>query len=152
MEILKTHQHRLIFRIDKFAPKEYMKKWNELKVQIESNENNKNIVDQIKNYCKLEKNKELPYLNRCEGGMGGDNNTINKQIRFRHLYGCINPNDIDNYIILKEITSTDVEKWTYSELDDLIYAIIEVFNNYIEAEAVNGCIELVNHDISPLSR
>ena len=45
--------------------------------------NNRHIVEQIKNNCKLHKNKNLPYLERVEGGMGGNNNRTDKQIRFR---------------------------------------------------------------------
>ncbi len=47
------------------------------------NGNNKGIINQLLSYCKLESVKKLPYLNRCEGSIGGDNNNINKQLRFR---------------------------------------------------------------------
>ena len=82
MNILNTHDHKLRFRIDKDAPKEYMERWNDFKLKCESGKN-KIIVKQIKNYCKLKKNKLIPYLKCKEGGMGNGVNIINKQIRFR---------------------------------------------------------------------
>ena len=90
MNILSTHNHRLVFRIDNDAPKEYMERWEEFKFNCESGESgpstpgqNKYILEEMKTYCKLKQNKELPYLERTEGGLGGGNNIENKQIRFR---------------------------------------------------------------------
>ena len=87
MNILNTHHHRLIFRLeDAFicgSTGGYREKWNELKIKCQSGESgdNNHIVEQMKEYSKLEINKELPYLERAEGGLGGDNNLIHKQIR-----------------------------------------------------------------------
>ena len=39
-----------------------MKIWKEFKLKCE-NGDNKHVVEQIKSYCKLEKNKTMPYLN-----------------------------------------------------------------------------------------
>ena len=81
MNIINTYEHRLVFRIDNDAPKEYMDKWKKFKLNCESCESgpstpgkNKYILEQIKEYCILKQIKELPYLQRCEGGLGGDNN------------------------------------------------------------------------------
>ena len=49
-----------------------------------------------------------------------------------------------NNIIFNEIISTDIEKWTYAELDDLIYAFIKTANNYIGVDYVTGYIEMIN--------
>lgn len=152
MNLIETHEHKLIFKIDKDAPKEYMKRWKDFKLKCENGEN-EHIVEQIKEYCKLEKNKSLPYLKRTEGGLGGDNNLIDKQIRFRHIFKGKCFNDVcireDNSIIFiisnyKELTEQD--KWTYQELDDLIYAFTKVANNYVRAECVNGYIIMRNYD------
>ena len=81
--------------------------------------------------------------------MGGNNNFVNKQIRFREFF----PNDNrslndgswkDNDIVLTEITSTEEERWTYEELDDLIYGFIKTANYKLQAECVSGVIEMVN--------
>ena len=142
MNILNTHEHKLCFRIDTDAPSDYMNRWKTFKQKCESGEN-EYIVEQIKGYCKLEKNKNLPYLNRCEGGMGGNNNVIHKQIRFRQIRG---KNDYrylkDNAIIIDRVYNTETEKWTYDELDDLIYAFIKTANYNVQAECVRGCIEM----------
>ena len=144
MNILDTHEHKLCFRIDANAPPDYMKRWKTFKQKCESGENEL-IVEQIKGYCKLKQNKNLPYLNRCEGGMGGNNNVIHKQIRFRQDRG---ENDYrylkDNAIIIDRVYNTETEKWTYDELDDLIYAFIKTACYNVQADCVKGCIEMVN--------
>ena len=97
----------------------------------------------MKKYCKLEQNKNIPYLKREEGGIGGDNNNTDKQIRFFRLYSkSINYNDKD--IVLNQIINTNIEKWSYDELDDLIYALTKTFNYFVKSECVNGVIEISN--------
>jgi hypothetical protein len=51
----------------------------------------------------------------------------------------------DTNIIFNEIISTDIEKWTYSELDDFIYAFIKTANYNIGTECVSGYIEIRNN-------
>ena len=148
MKLFDRYIHKLRFFIDKDAPKEYIKRWKEFKKKCESGKN-KHIVDQIKSYCKLENNKNLPYLNNSEGGMGGNNNMIHKQIRFRDrvLFSMIYQNYEnyeDNDIMFDQIFFTDTEHWTYEELDDLIYAFIKTSNYNIKSDCVNGCIEMIN--------
>ena len=102
---------------------------------------NAEIVKHIQGYCKLECNKLLPYLNRSEGGMGGDDNSSDKQIRFRMDIGCKKDNDI----VLQEIDcDTSMNKWTYDELDDLILAFTKTANRYVEAECVTGYIKMIS--------
>ncbi len=137
-QILETHIHKLRFRIDSDAPEKYMKEWKKLKNKLEDGEN-KFLCEEIKRFCKLEINKNLPILNRCEGGLGGDNNITNKQIRFRKNFSI----NFDNDIILL-VQNSDVEKWTYEELDDLMFATIVSINKFMEARCTNGCIEMVN--------
>ena len=142
MYILETHNHKLIFRIDKDAPKDYINRWEKIKNDCEKKDN-KYIIEKMKTYCKLEQNKNLPYLQRDEGGIGGDNNIINKQIRFFRLYSMhLNYNDKD--IVLHRISNTNTEKWTYDELDDLVYAFTKTFNYFVKSNCVNGFIEMSN--------
>jgi hypothetical protein len=146
--ILNTHIHKIRFRIDKDASKDYMDKWEQLKYRCE-NGDNKYIIDKMKTYCKLEQNKIIPYLQRCEGGMGGDCNIENKQIRFRMVmedWKKYLPDYMDNDIILHEIINGKNEKWSYEELDDFIYALTKTFNYYLGTNCVNGVIELYNKD------
>ena len=155
MNIINTYEHRLVFRIDNDASKEYMDRWKEFKLNCESGESgpstpgkNKYILEQIKESCILKQIKELPYLQRCEGGLGGNNDIENKQIRFRYYrYNELwskNPMYIDNEIIMEQITDGEKEIWTYEELDDIIYGFIKTANEIMESECINGCIELKN--------
>lgn len=149
MNLLNTHNYRLVFYLDGDAPEKYIKKWNKFKLECESG-NNKHIVEQIKKHCKLEINQNLHYLERVEGGLGGNNNEIHKQIRFRHIFmeqqlnGDIPYYKKDTNIIFNEIISTNIEKWTYDDLDDLIYAFIKTANYNIGSECVTGYIEMRN--------
>ena len=144
MNILNTYIHKLRFSIDSDAPSKYLEKWYHLKQKCETGDN-KDIVKQIKNNSKLDMNKNLPYLNRSEGGLGGDNNINNKQIRFRDNWGENDYRDQkDDNIILHEITNGTDEIWTYKELDDLIYSFTKVANNYLGTECVKGSIEMID--------
>ena len=143
MNILNTHIHELKFYIDKDAPSECMNRWTDLKTKCE-NGKNKQIVEHLKSYCKLAVNKDLPYLERAEGGLGGNDNLVNKQIRFRIHNISLGRYSNDNDIILNNITSTDNEKWTYDQLDDLLYAFIKTANFNVNSECVNGYIRMFN--------
>ena len=82
----------------------------------------------------------MPYLQQSEGGIGGCNNLIHKQIRFRQNLVYLND-------ILFDIYNSDKEEWLLEELDDLIRAFIIIANIAICAECVNGCIEIVSNEI-----
>jgi hypothetical protein len=130
-----------------------MDRWKAYKLKCESGESgpsvpgpNKYILEHMKEYCKLKQNKVLPYLNRSEGGLGG-NDEANKQIRFRDYRLCrmYGSNYIDNDIIMNEITNGEKEFWTYEELDDIIYGFIKTATEYMDCDwDVTGHIELKN--------
>jgi hypothetical protein len=146
MFILDTHIHKLRFRIDTNAPIDYMNRCKKLKYDCD-NGDNKYIVEKMKTYCKLGSNKTLPYLQRTEGGFGGNDNIMNKQIRFRICCSNSNNSQIsDNDIILDQVNNTETEKWTYDELDDIIRALTKTFNYFVESECVNGVIEISNKE------
>ena len=108
---------------------------------------NEHIAQQIKSYCNLNINRDLPYLKRAEGGLGGDDNLLNKQIRFRYYFGSTDLRKRDNDIVLHEITNSRNEKWNYDQLDDLIYAFTKTANFNVQAPCINGSIELFNQKI-----
>ncbi len=139
MNIFNTHTYKLRFYIDNDAPRYYINRWNKFKKICESG-NNIKIAEQIKDNCKLIINKCLPILNVVEGGLGNNN----KQIRFRYNWSILSNKyeTFDNYIILDQIYNTDIQKWTYKELDDLIYGFIKTANNYVKENCINGCIEM----------
>lgn len=142
MEISKSHIHKLVFYIDPDINKKYFDNWKKLKTECESGEN-KHIYDQIRYLCHNSTNKNMPYLEKVEGGFGGHNNLINKQIRFRSWMECIYLKD--NKIIFEVSKSTDIEKWTYDELDDFVQSFIQVANNNIGVDCVKGYIELTKN-------
>jgi hypothetical protein len=142
--------YKLRFSIDKDAPPNYMERWSEFKNKCENGEN-RYIVEHVKELCLLQVNKNLPYLDRYEGGMGGDDNKLNKQIRFRKgfMWSKI-PSQYDNDIVMDEICNTETEKWTYEEMDDLLSAFIKVSEYYVNYEGcgcMRGCIEMTPQDI-----
>lgn len=137
-ELLDNYIHQLRFRIDTDAPPKYLNKFKKLKYEIE-NLNNQHFSFQIKEKCKLLINQNLNILDRFEGGLGGDNNITDKQIRYRTKPYYQNDNDILIYV-----QNSNIEKWTYEELDDIILSFIKVCNNYMDTKCVNGCIELIN--------
>ena len=142
MDILDSHIHKLRFRLKRDAPTHFKKRWNKFKRDCE-NGHNEQIVEHWKGYCKLDQNRNRLSLDRIEGGLGGNNNTIHKQIRFR--FGTWRKGGIydDEDIVMDRIENTTMERWTYEELDDLIYGFINTANNNIEGEWVKGCIEMV---------
>ena len=145
-----SYIYKLRFSIDKDVPPNYMERWLEFKNKCENGENI-HIVEHVKNLCLLQVNKNLPYLDRCEGGMGGNDNKLNKQIRFRKgfMWSKI-PSQYDNDIVMDEICNTETEKWTYEEMDDLLSAFIKVSEYYVNYEGcgcMRGCIEMTPQDI-----
>lgn len=137
-----THTISLRFKIDRNASQKYINNWIKFKNVCESG-NNKEIVKNWLSNCRINSNKDIPYLNRCEGGIGGIggcNNLIHKQIRFRQHLLYLKDNDI-----VFNIYNSDKEEWLLDELDDLIRAFIIIANIAICAECVNGCIEIVSN-------
>ena len=144
MNILDTHIYKLRFKLDFDTTEKYIEKWNKIKKESETT-NNEYLVEEIKNNCKLESNKNLPYLERVEGGLGGNDNQINKQIRFRFNF---NSYKSDNDILLNVLNSDlKNEKWTYEELDDILRSFIVVLNKRMCCECINGCIEIFNKNM-----
>lgn len=119
------------------APEEYKDKWNELRLICENNHGNEQITMQIKKHLTIDELKNMPPLDRSEGGLG----TTEKNIRYQSTYHKWAVPATDIYF--DRIESHDNNRWTYEELDDIRRAFITVANNYIESNGVvNGCIEI----------
>jgi hypothetical protein len=82
------------------------------------------LLKVVKN-CNLESNKKLPLLNRTEGGLGGDSNTENKQLRFFENYNIKNMKSIR--IILYN-SYNEKEIWTNEEIYDFTASFVEILN------------------------
>lgn len=146
-QLLKNYKHVLRFTLSKYLF-ENVKIYNKFKeLQKELEYYNNNIDEFSKNIlanCKLESNKLLPILNRCEGGFGGDDNLNNKQIRYRNIlfndyYDKLSKYDSD---IILNVYNTLKEIWTYDELNDIVQAFIITAEDYIGCECIHGCIQL----------
>jgi len=142
VQLLTKYIHQIRFKIDSDSPKEYTDKFCKLRDDIEGGDN-QHISLQIKDNCKLDVNKYLPILNKTEGGLGGSNNRMNKQIRYRANFKTYLDNKSD---IIFDVYNSDIDKWTYEELDDIVLAFLKVCNFYMGTECVNGSIELINYD------
>lgn len=102
------------FKLDHDAPDDFIKKWIELKNKCKTwteTDCRKETIEEWLKYCKISNNKNLPFLDRDELGIGGDNNIKNKQLRFRG-----HKQFLDNDIIIDQIYNTDQEKWNLEEL------------------------------------
>ena len=144
IDINKNSTNMIIkFTIDNNAPKDFIKLWKELKNKCETwtkNDCRKEIINSWLKYCKIETNKNLPFLDRCELSIGGNDNIKNKQIRFRQRVE--QKSFSDNDIIIDQIYNTDYEKWTFQELHDIINAFKVYASNYINLKGgINGSIE-----------
>ena len=137
--IISSVPHQIRFRIQKEAPPNVLNMWKRLKKEFETGgpRHNENVVHEWLSRCELECNKSLPYLDRCEGGIGGNNNQIHKQMRFRDT-DILQEFQKDNDIVIDQIYNTDTEQWTYAELRDLIQA----FQYFSDPGWVDGVIEI----------
>lgn len=150
MKTTDRYNHVLRFRIGHLVPKKYIDDWTKLKSKCEGEYTdtvtwNKKFVHKILFHCKNPSNKNLPYLKRVEGGLGGDNNYQHKQIHFR-----FNPSSLklDNDIVLKVYNSeSGNECWTWEELDDIIQSFSKVLSLETGIYGIEGCIEMTNDNM-----
>lgn len=99
--------------------------------------------------CKLESNKKIPYLDRAEGGLGENDNHINKQARFPLILSgrpTFNGSFINytNRVFIIDVYNTRFEKWTFEELNDLVSAFKELVVLYHHGE--NYISGVVNYE------
>lgn len=134
-ELLDNYIHQLRFRINSDAPSHYLDLFKKLKYEIEC-KNNEYISFITKEKFKLEINENIPILRRIERGFD-DNEQICYQLFEKNIY--------DNDIIIY-IQNSNIEKWSYEELDDIVLSFIKLCNNYMNTQCVNGCIELINYN------
>jgi len=139
------------FKINNEVPKNNIKKWKELKNRCETwteTDCREEIIKSLLKYCNIETNKKLQFLDRCELGVGGNDNNKHKQLRFRSR--CHVEPFLDNDIIIDQIYDTNNEKWNNEELHDLINAFKKYAENYINFyNCVNEFIEFkINPDLN----
>lgn len=132
------YQCCLVFCLPDNSDKNDIKQWGKLKKHFNSIDHIDNIVMEIRDFCQMESNKKLPILRCAEGGLGGDDNKIHKQIRFT------NWDVLDEYLVM-DIYNTDFEKWTYKELGDLINAFKRMADNRLDGSCIESYMEIKNY-------
>jgi hypothetical protein len=124
-----AHIHELVFHIDKRYPiSNYTrKKWNQFKLLCE---NDKNISDKMKQFCKLNCSYNCSY--NCYDNC------------YDIVFTQINNDNYNEYTYNKYTYN----KYTYNDLDNLIDEFIKKANFYIELDIVIGYIRLKKLDKS----
>ncbi len=134
---------QLQFYLHHDAPKEWQDKWVKFHNNLIDQNSNHEIMIRWQTHMKLQSTKELPLLNRCEGGLGGDNNITCKQIRpDDFLQRCPRIN-VWGPIIIDPLPSADGnEKWSMEELMDLKDAMVYTIDHYTGTECCSGMISI----------
>lgn len=97
-------------------------------------------------YTTIESNKELPILDRCEGGLGGDNNIKNKQIRGIFQNPQPFPNN-EKEIIFNVYNADEDDEWSFEELKDIINAFERFCTDFIHPDdPVEGFIVIKDNE------
>lgn len=135
-------KRRVSLRFSPYAnmPNKLLKKWNDLKTKCHGSQHkNEEFMERWIECCQLDSNQQLLILNRSEGGIGGDDNRKNKQLRMYDDYDGnksrynSTPSDYTDIIVCEMTNGTD-EQWTDEELKDLIDSFLQMVAEYIGCE------------------
>ena len=131
------------FNIEENAPDNYKNNWIKYVNNINIKKDFCNtLCIRAKELMNIYSNKELPLLNRLEGGLGGDSNITDKQMRFTIFFRS---EKSEYFITLFPYNSSNGEdKWTFEKLGDIIQSFESVFNKDMMCECVKGLIILEN--------
>ena len=116
---LPRNQH-LRFYLDTDAPDKIRMKWNRLRVRCMTGD----FPLHIDGY---------PSLDREEGGIGGDDNTIHKQIRWRGDWNLPKHSQYYDDAIVLFVSSTAAERWTLEELKAVAETVVESLETVLSA-------------------
>lgn len=148
---LPLHRMKLRFVLHSDASPPVLKRWKKLRGALLDNDEAlwRTLMAEWVGRCKLASNRKLPLLQRCECGVGGNDNRSNKQIRFAHFHPYSPSSEYDDTysIIADQITNgrrTDGEVWTFDELVDLVGAFSGFASDWIQsgAQCVDGHIDV----------
>lgn len=120
-----------------FKEKKILKSWDQVRnaiyfnlVEERDRKLQKWVLTEWISYCSLETNKNLSFLDRMEGGIGGIDG---KQIRCRLLDRTIGYERQPNELLL-DVFDTETDKWSFEELRDLLKAFEEFASAYIHPD------------------
>ena len=104
--------------------------------------------------CELKSNRELVSLDRLEGGIGGNNNVTDRQMRFAWPGGrsgsAISPSfDDPNQLVIYLLHPIGVghRTWTWAEVRDAADAFQKTLVSRLYESATSGTCECVDHQI-----
>jgi len=101
-------------------PKEFLKRWLELKKYLGTNTLRQKAI--------FESAFDMPHLERCEGGCGGDSNWFDRQIRPAKNDEKFPGNDA-NMLYLNFCDSDNKEcKWDMEDIQNLSLSLCEVMS------------------------
>jgi hypothetical protein len=160
----KKFESFLEFTLNYDASEDYINRWQEIWTKLYDWQNNINynthLFHEWTSNCKIDSNKNLKILNKYEGGLGGNINEKNKQLRIERLCNDININNIKKLhkCLPIKICFFDSwnknEVWTIDELTDLIRSFIISLNNKLNDKhepGLNMCCQgslVYNYDNS----
>ena len=132
----RVHGEMRFYIIDKDTPANCIKKWRELCAVCRGGFTHrfakKDIAEQIPLHCQLETNRQLPYLDRMEGGLG---HADKKQIRFLPIHEC----EIGIGLRAPIYNSNgNNSNWTVQEVEDLTAAFKKVADEYVGGQYVHS--------------
>jgi hypothetical protein len=127
---LPVDRMRLRFVLHSDAPPEFRRRWGAIQKTIaddgDEEKRRATMADWV-GHCRLATNRKLPFLCRCECGIGGDGTSTDKQIRFRFCFGTWKEFKRESRgdphgIVADCITdgTGDAAAWSYDELADLV--------------------------------
>ena len=112
------------FKIHSNTSRCYINRWNDLKYKCEHG-NTKELAVEWLNNCKLETNRNLPFINRSGGVLGHPKKYISFRLKLVEWW----QNDV--FIVFNQIHASPPEKWELKELDDLRFAFQNLCNAYV---------------------
>jgi len=142
MEIMNEVEYHvpftLRFSLSEYSPLDAKEKWSELKEKCE-NGNNESITNEWISFCDPNINKSLSFINSLTGGI---RKIGKKSCHYRYSFQEIDEVRDDD-IVIRYFTNIPTCKWTYTELDDLIFAFEKMANARIGGDYVSGSIIIV---------
>ena len=139
---------QLKFELNPYTPDLFKSQWFYIKYLTEygiiDNYNFIILLEFMKNNFNLESNKNLIICDSLAGGFTSQSNFFfNKYFNFR-----LNYNDIHDDNIIINIYNSFTEKWTFQELDDIIFSFITSIQSFINSNYISYSIIIKNINLT----
>lgn len=142
-----NYLYQLKFELNPYTPDLFKSQWFYIKYLTEygiiDNYNFIILLEFMKNNFNLESNKNLIICDSLAGGFTSQSNSFNKYFNFR-----LNYNDIHDDNIIINIYNSFTEKWTFQELDDIIFSFIISIQSFINSNYISYSIIIKNINLT----